>query len=232
MDRKTIVTTAVCAVLTFFAVALVAAHPQIDSCGTPLYTFRMEQASSEMHFLPTEVNGFSYAAEKGYTVNYDGAGVCCDFDSSTPNTTVPNQINTMWITCTTCGPTCETCILTCDTCYCTCWETCKCTCQGITCDFVTCDYTCEDTCDTCFVTCFVTCWDTCNVNTCFNTCDPTCLQPTCEHTCYLTCEPTCHRTFWPNCPTWDITCHTCPITCSTCLTCNYTCWSTCIPPGN
>lgn len=35
---------------------------------TPLYTFRMEQASSKMNFLPTEVNEFIYGAEKGHTL--------------------------------------------------------------------------------------------------------------------------------------------------------------------
>ena len=226
MDIK--IAIAACAVLGFCAVAAVTANPQVKS-NTPLYTYRMEQASSGMSFLPTEKNDFTYTTEPGYTLDYT---VTLTAGSSTPQTTVPMQ-NTQWITCETCGFTCDTCINTCQTCYCTCWDTCRCTCQGITCDFITCDFTCIFTCDTCFDTCFDTCWDTCFdtcFGTCFITCDPTCVDPTCEHTCYLTCEPTCHETFLPNCPTQEITCHTCPITCATCQTCIYTCWTTCLGP--
>jgi hypothetical protein len=39
--------------------------------NTPLYIVRMEQASSEMNFLPTEVNGFTYTAVKGCELTYD-----------------------------------------------------------------------------------------------------------------------------------------------------------------
>ena len=38
--------------------------------NTPLYTVRMEQASSGMNFLPTEMNDFTFTAEIGYNLNY------------------------------------------------------------------------------------------------------------------------------------------------------------------
>lgn len=38
---------------------------------TPLYTMRMEQVSNDMHFLPPEMNDFTYTAENGYNLNYD-----------------------------------------------------------------------------------------------------------------------------------------------------------------
>ena len=223
MDKKIIVIAA-SVTLVFFAAA-VTARPQATVTDTPLYTFRMEQASNNMHFLPATVNEFTYTTQKGFTV-------ACDttlYSGSITPQTVP-QVYTIWVTCKTCGPTCDTCRRTCNTCYCTCEWPCRCTSEGATCDFITCDFTCAFTCDTCFDTCFDSCWITCNWNTCFNTCERTCLELTCEHTCYLTCEPTCHETFWPNCPTQGLTCHTCPVTCSTCQTCVYTCWTTCIPP--
>lgn len=44
-----------------------------QSVHTPLYRIRMEQASSEMHFLPTEANTFTYTAEKGCSLDYGAA---------------------------------------------------------------------------------------------------------------------------------------------------------------
>lgn len=43
---------------------------------TPLYTVRMEQVSSDMHFLPTEMNDFTYTAENGNNLNYDVSAYC------------------------------------------------------------------------------------------------------------------------------------------------------------
>jgi hypothetical protein len=64
-NRKILVAVvSVCAVL---VVSTVIASSQISN--TPLFTFRMEQASSEMNFLPTVVNGFIYTTENGYTLN-------------------------------------------------------------------------------------------------------------------------------------------------------------------
>jgi hypothetical protein len=64
---------------------------------TPLYRVRMEQASSEMNFLPTDMSTFTYTAEKGYTLDYCAAGGCGVVPLAT-------------------GPvgTCETCEYTCD----------------------------------------------------------------------------------------------------------------------
>ena len=50
------------------ALACVTASP--PTSNTPLYTFRMEQASSESNFLPTAVNEFTYNTKNGYTLNW------------------------------------------------------------------------------------------------------------------------------------------------------------------
>lgn len=69
MKRKKVVLISVIGI----AVVSVAAGVTATSQGlnTPLYTVRMEQASTKMNFLPTEMNEFVYTAEKGYTVDYD-----------------------------------------------------------------------------------------------------------------------------------------------------------------
>jgi len=46
---------------------------------TPLYTYRMEQASSEMGFLPAKMNEFTYNTEKGFELVFIVAG-CCDVE--------------------------------------------------------------------------------------------------------------------------------------------------------
>jgi hypothetical protein len=127
------------------------------AANTPLYTVRMEQASSKMHFLPIEVNGFTYTTEKGYHLNYDVMGYCGVEPLSTGKTCDPE--------------TCE--IETCDepTCPWSCWQTCPYTCSP-TCP-QTCPYTCDDpTCITCEPTCNepscweTSCWETCEQLTC------------------------------------------------------------------
>ena len=123
--------------------------------NTPLYTVRMEQASSKMNFLQTNMNGFTYTAENGCIVNYNAAGYCG----------APLEI--------TVGKTCDgTCVGE-ETCPYTCYSTCPSTCDGYTCD----DTSCQATCNTCTHTCG-TCApeDTC-INTCFGgyTCFVTCL---------------------------------------------------------
>ncbi len=143
--------------------ACVAASPQVAT--TPLYTVRMEQASSEMNFLPTAVNDFTYTTEKGYTLGYDIAGCCgslssdtyqltCDYYSTCQNTCPDTCPSTCAYSCgqTSCLTCPDTCILTCDTCEgrtCsepTCRKTCKVSCGGSC--WYTCDYTCESiTCD-------------------------------------------------------------------------------------
>jgi hypothetical protein len=59
MQKIAITKTAV--IIAFLAVAAVTAKP--SSPSTPLYTFRMEQASSKMNFLSTEVKEFLYLQE-------------------------------------------------------------------------------------------------------------------------------------------------------------------------
>ena len=105
---------------------------------TPLYTFRMEQASSKMNFLPSAMNDFVYSTEKGCTLNSDAQGCC---NGSVPLSTSPE---------TACTPPCEpteagnTCGNTCPNTSCnTCWSTCP----------NTCPWTCEWTCLTCYSTC-------------------------------------------------------------------------------
>ena len=99
---------AVFGVLIAFLTALdVMANPQISD--TPLYTFRIEQASNEMNFLPTTVNTFTYLAEEEYTLEYGPP----ELRDST------NPLSTFEWTCidSTCGNTCNTCY--------SCWLTCE-----------------------------------------------------------------------------------------------------------
>lgn len=81
---------------------------------TPLYVVRMEQASSKMNFLPTEVNTFAYIAEKGCSLDYCAAGGC----GAVPLVTTPVETG-------------ETCQYTCDdpTCPLVCLSTFRYTCK-------------------------------------------------------------------------------------------------------
>ena len=136
MDRKTILITVVSVSVVLLAVATVTAS--IRNANTPLYTLRMEQASSKMNFLPTEMTEFTYTTEEGYMMDH-GAGCC--------NGIYPNA-ETEYQTCReTCGSTCDTC----ETCLGTCPDTCPSTC-GSTCPN-TCPNTCSNTCSTCNPTC-------------------------------------------------------------------------------
>lgn len=102
MNRNRGLYAAVGTALAVLVVAYVAASPQ--TINTPLYTFRMEQMSSEMSFLPTAVNNFTYNTELGYTLNLNAE--CCGAD--------PFSILTIRLTCETCrDPTCVTCVSTC-----------------------------------------------------------------------------------------------------------------------
>lgn len=166
MDRKKMVIAVISASLALLAAACVTASSQTKN--TPLYTVRMEQASSKMNYLPTVMNSFTYTAEKGYELDYDVLG-CCDaklFDVPTASTCEGG----------TCGE---------ETCLYTCWETCS-TCYG-TCP-VTCPNTCENTCEG------LTCEGTCYPDTCPWTewidCVNTQVFPTCYwYTCwYSTCD--------------------------------------------
>jgi hypothetical protein len=55
-------------VVAFLAMTCITASS--GTSNTPLYTFRMEQASSGMSFLSTTVNEFSYNTRDGYTLNW------------------------------------------------------------------------------------------------------------------------------------------------------------------
>lgn len=134
------------------AVTWVAAD--FETSDTPLYMFRMEQASNKMGFLPTKITEFTYTAEYGYYQNCNILG---------------NDGEILFITTeVTCIPvTCEV------TCPDTCWGTC---------DDPTCVFTCGDThWSTCPDTCEQTCPDTCE-QTCPNTCEHTC-RYTCDKPC-------------------------------------------------
>lgn len=187
------------AVIALCAVTAVTAHSRIQN--TPLYTVRMEQASSQMNFLPTTMNEFIYSAESGCTLNCNASG----YSGAEPLMThQADTFCTCWPYCETTEYTCEsepTCMITCDTCidptclntcFSTCPDTCPNTCDGATCTQPTCDETCPNTCDTCQGW---TCDATGCQQTCF-TCGPTCLQTcpprkTCDQImCYtLECQP-------------------------------------------
>lgn len=136
MKRKMISLAVISAVLTGFAITAVLASSW--TFATPLYTVRMEQASSRMNFLPTEMKGFTYMTERGCSLNYDSLGYC----SVSPLSDRPTspQILCKWTDpYSTCQSTCSTCPVTCpETCYTclveTCPDTCPMTCGGSTCN--------------------------------------------------------------------------------------------------
>ncbi len=187
-----------------FLVTTCAATTSLKIRDTPLYTFRMEKASSSMNFLPRERNDFIYDAEDRYTVNYCAGGYCSsvgifNFGAAMP----PVTYDTCWVTCDdytcydTCLSTCNTCYVGCDghtvtpTCLSTC-DTCYYGCNGHTVGL-----TCLSTCDTCYYGCngytaILTCPVTCD--TCWVTCD--------GYTCYLTCVYTCANTCYLPCHFW------------------------------
>lgn len=123
------------------AVTFVTASPR--SFNTPLYTVRMEQASSKMNFLPGTMNNFTYTTEKGYTM---------DIDASREWYSGFHLFLASEISCPTvymsCGGTCSTCdsCLICPTDY-------NCPTEGSTCEPTECGpNTCMETqCDrTCY----------------------------------------------------------------------------------
>ncbi len=141
------------AVMGVAAVSLVVMSVTAGSffANTPLYIFRMEQASSQMNFWPAAVNGFTYTTENGCTVSVCVAGcgvIPLDLKSQRDTECDETCFSTCPVTCWTCPSTCDaTCPQTCDdpTCPYTCYETCPNTCE-YTCDDPTCAYTCEQTC--------------------------------------------------------------------------------------
>ncbi|KYK28139.1 MAG: hypothetical protein AYK19_05810 [Theionarchaea archaeon DG-70-1] len=149
MDKKKLFLAATGMVIAFLAVTAVTASPRAF-LSTPLHTFRMEQASNEMRFLPVAANNFAYNVENGHNLNYDGMEGFCS-----------NAVPLMTANYCTYEPTCCG-----STCVNTCWYTCVSTCA--TC-VSTCSSTCVNTCSTCVSTCSSTC-----VYTCPNTCALTC----------------------------------------------------------
>lgn len=112
-------------VAVFVAAALVTASSPVFS--TPLYTYRMEQHSDGMNFLPSTVNSFTYTAENGYTLDYTG---CCGIVPSDVEPTNEQHL---------CQWSVETCPLTClNTCPNTCVQSCPNTCSAPTCEGSTC----------------------------------------------------------------------------------------------
>jgi hypothetical protein len=88
-----------------------------------LYTYRMEQVSSAMGFLPADITTFTYITETGCSLPYDAVNQC----HTQLLATVPDP-SCMEPTCyITCGYTCfGTCAITCpETCQITCRYTCK-----------------------------------------------------------------------------------------------------------
>ena len=154
MNKKRICGAAICAAV-IACVTLVCAAGSLLA-DTPLYTVRMEQVSSQMHFLPTAVHEIIYTADNGCTVNCTVS--CCD-------SAEPLDIRTGFPTCSTCDTCANTCPETCEgnTCdHTSCQETCESTCSGWTCDPTGCQNTCY--------TCEKTCWDTCDGETCWPPC--------------------------------------------------------------
>lgn len=145
MDRK-VMSVAVSIMFALCVATVVTASS--PSLNTPLYTFRMEQQSNKLNFLPTAVNEFIYTVENEYIMNVDAPVEFCN----------AQPLDNCTYLATTCNVTCpQSCAGTCDTCY------------GWTCYNTSCQPTCEYTCDdpTCAPTCDPTCFDwTCKHSTC------------------------------------------------------------------
>lgn len=106
--------------------------------ASPLFNYRMQQASNKMNFTPAVPCIFTYTAEKGCSLGYQTCEAC--FGKPLPNFT---------------RSTCDIYEQTCDTCYDTCPGTCYNTCPNSCGTCGTCYSTCS-TCSTCYPspTCF------------------------------------------------------------------------------
>lgn len=193
---------------TFLVIMLFAVNT--GTLDTPLFTWRMEQASDKMGFSPTPVNGFSYDTEKGRVLGYEitedeygyvkplDSGQGCEQDTREGEGCRDTQDDT----CQTCEDTCEdTCADTCsDTCSTCTGETSCSTCPADTCSNIktqcgtctdTCSESCEGTCETCTSNCSTcTGGSSCGTSLAdtYSTCD-TC-PPTFEESCIpIKCEP-------------------------------------------
>ncbi|MGD2251007.1 MAG: hypothetical protein PVF58_21630 [Candidatus Methanofastidiosia archaeon] len=139
-----------------------------DASNTLLYNLRMEQASSKMSFLPTEINEFVYNTERGCALNYDFMGyngISGHSNNANPLNTAPN------------GDTCEgTCVDP------TCPDTCYQTCPG---SGSTCSDTCPNSGSTCYWigSCLILCgYYPTDGDLCWMT-----LEATCDYSCNETC---------------------------------------------
>ena len=111
--------------------------------STPLYAFRMEQASSEMNFSLAAVTHFTYIAENGHNLAYNiGPSICGDVKPLSPYTcaTCNEEMCEIPTICGTCG-TCSW-MQTCSpsTCPWTEWPFCSYTQRYPTCHWSTCNW--------------------------------------------------------------------------------------------
>ena len=128
MEMKKMLLAAISIVIILLAVTVVNASPGAI-VNTSLFTYRMEQHSSEMSFSPAETNTFAYTAEKGFNLDYEVTGYIEDAD----------PLADCSYYATTCHRTCpRTCKDTCPyTCGYTHWWSCKGTCR--TCPYKPCN---------------------------------------------------------------------------------------------
>lgn len=147
MDRKKVLIAVASIALASLAITAVTASSL--ALNTPLYTLRMEQASSKMNFLPTAMNKFAYTTENGYNLDYEalveycgavplGSVDTCEITCPFVSCEVGTCSSCSGYTCdaTSCQPTCQS------SCGGTCWETCPWTCNQWTCPGFTCDGPC------------------------------------------------------------------------------------------
>ncbi len=123
------------------AVATVFAATSITD-KSPLFNYRMQQASSRMNFMPARPDTFTYTTEQGSCLNYGTCMGCSGalplhthyYDTCIQDCTIPVTCETCPSTCwSSCGGTCETCYSTsCGTCYSTC-STCSTCAPAATC---------------------------------------------------------------------------------------------------
>ena len=113
----------VVASVSIMSLALACVTANASPSNTPLYTFRMEEASSENSFLPTAVNEFTYNTKNEYTLSW---GLVTD--GSFPFSR-PGGVFELWY------PTQYWREHTCSKYDSTCW--------GLTCDIITCSCTCH-----------------------------------------------------------------------------------------
>ncbi|MBU7026332.1 MAG: hypothetical protein HXS48_05270 [Theionarchaea archaeon] len=143
MDKKKMPVIVASVAFVFLAITCVTASSWTSN--TPLYTLRMEQASSKMNFLPTERNTFTYETEGRYVLNScgycDGAKPLNPYTCATCDEYYCDNPSLCYGTCySTCPGTCSTCV-TCNTCS---GPTCEGTCYPTECpwtQWVNCKYT-------------------------------------------------------------------------------------------